>query len=84
MSVTQLNPPLWLDTPHGQGLCHFLIDYGIESDLVWVCFITDTREIWSVSNWDVRAARNITIGRGEKDAPRRLKEGRASRKRKAS
>src|SRR6185295_18969307 len=82
MSVTSIDPPIWFDTPHGQGLAHFVIDHGIETDLIWVCFITDTREVWAVSNWDVRAARNITIGRGEKDAPRRQQKGRASRQRK--
>lgn len=69
MSLTRIDPPIWFDTPHGQGLAHFVIDHGIETDLIWVCFITATREVWCVSNWDVRAAQNITIGRGELKCP---------------
>lgn len=58
----QLNPPLWLDTPKGIALAHFMIDYGVEMDLVWVCFLQNG-EIWCFDNSDVRAAKNITIGR---------------------
>lgn len=64
MTVLRIDPPLWLDTPRGGGLAHFLIDYGIEADLVWVCFQSDTGECWSYRNPDVRATRNETVGRG--------------------
>jgi len=32
--ITQLNPPLALDTVKGQGWAHFVIDYGPEHDLM--------------------------------------------------
>ena len=32
--ITQLDPPLPLETPRGAGLAHFVIDYGPEADLV--------------------------------------------------
>lgn len=61
--MLQLNPPLPLKTPKGDGVAHFLIDYGPESDLYWTVFITATGEIWTFSNRDVRADTNITLGR---------------------
>jgi len=58
--ITQL---LWLTTPKGQAIAKFLIDYGPEADLQWVCFIQETREIWTFSNFDVRVESNVTLGR---------------------
>ena len=60
--ILQLNPALPLKTPRGKALAHFVIDYGIEHDLLWVCFESDG-QIWTWSNKDVRADVNLTIGR---------------------
>lgn len=65
--IIQLNPPFELDTPKGLGLCHFLIDYGIEANLNWVVFIHDTGECWTFQNPEIRACKNITLGRLVKD-----------------
>jgi hypothetical protein len=61
--ILQLNPPLPIETPKGPGLAHFLIDYSIEDNLYWVCFITSTGECWTFGNPDIRACKNITFGR---------------------
>lgn len=61
--LLQLNPVIPLTTPKGYALAHFLIDYGIESDLYWVCVQQDTGECWTWSNRDIRFTKNITIGR---------------------
>ena len=61
--IIQLNPPLPIVTPLGKGLAHVLIDYGIEHDLMWVCFQNETGECWTWSNKDIKADKNITIGR---------------------
>jgi hypothetical protein len=63
MSVTQLNPPIPLDTPKGPALAHFLIDYGPESNLEWVCAQEATGECWTWQNPDIRFQKNITQGR---------------------
>lgn len=60
LEITQL---IWLQTPKGQGIAKFLIENGPESDLMWVCFIQETKEIWTFSNWDVRVSDNVTLGR---------------------
>lgn len=61
--ILQLNPPLWLDTPKGQALAHFMIDRGIDCDIEWVCFQQETGECWTWLNPDVKILGNTTIGR---------------------
>ena len=63
MTVTQLNPPLPLNTPKGPALAHMVVDYGPEHSLIWVCFQDDTGECWSWANPEIRAQKNITMGR---------------------
>lgn len=58
----QLSPPLWLRTPKGVGLAHFLIDYGPEHDLLWVVADDATGEVWTVPNPDVRFIPNYSLG----------------------
>jgi len=61
--ILQLNPPLPLITPKGKALAHIMIDYGIEHDLLWVCFQEDSSECWTWPNKDIKIQKNITIGR---------------------
>lgn len=61
--MIQLNPPLFLCTPKGKAICHFVIDYGIEHDFYWVVFNQLDGECWTWSNRDIRIDRNVTIGR---------------------
>lgn len=67
--ILQLNPPISVETPKGPGIAHALIDYGPEADLVWVVFLTDSGQCWSYRNQDIRASRNITIGRFSPEKP---------------
>jgi hypothetical protein len=68
--ITQLNPPIPVDTPYGHAIAHMVIDYGIEHDLYWVCFQNETGECWTWSNRDIRAQKNTTIGRKDNDLQR--------------
>ncbi len=61
--VTQLNPPLPLDTSRGPGLAHFLIDYGPESHLMWVVFMDKDGACWTVPNPEVRMQPNWSLQR---------------------
>jgi len=67
--MLQLNPPLPMLTPKGEGFAHVLIDYGPESDLYWTVFITATCEVWTFANREVRASKNITLGRTHVEQP---------------
>lgn len=59
--ILQLNPTIWLDTPKGRGLCHFLIDYGEEHDLLWVVADDQTGEIWAWPNPQVKMIPNTSM-----------------------
>jgi hypothetical protein len=63
MSVTQLNPPLPMETSKGGGWAHFLIDYGPEGALLWVVFMDADGACWTVPNAEVRMSFNWTMGR---------------------
>ena len=59
----QLNSPLPLNTPKGKAWAHFVIDYGMEHDLIWVCFQDETGECWTWNNKDITIQKNITFNR---------------------
>jgi hypothetical protein len=62
MMMLQLNPPIPVNTPKGPAMAQVMIDYGPDYDLIWVCF-QDTGECWSWRNQEIRAEKNITLGR---------------------
>jgi hypothetical protein len=64
--ILRLDPPIPITTPKGEGLAHFLIDYGVAHNLIWTVFITETGECWSFQNTEIRAIKNITMGRSLK------------------
>jgi hypothetical protein len=61
--LTQLNPPLPLETTKGAGWAHFVIDYGPECALLWVVFMDAGGACWTVPNPEVRMSLNWTMGR---------------------
>lgn len=61
--ILQLNPPLHMHTPKGPGIAQFLIDYGMENDLLWVIALDDGGQIWCFPNWEVRLYQNESVGR---------------------
>jgi hypothetical protein len=65
--MLQLNPAIPIMVRKGdvwsKALAHIMIDPGIESDILWVCFLDTTGECWTLRNQDVRAQKNVTIGR---------------------
>ena len=67
--ILQLRPTLPMLTPRGPALAHFVIDYGEEHHLLWVCVQDNTGEIWTYANPDVRAQTNLTFKRREINMP---------------
>jgi len=61
--TTRIDPPLPLDTPKGKAMAHFLIDYGFEHHLMWVCFQDETGECWTWNNTQICLQTNISAGR---------------------
>lgn len=64
--IIQLDPILPFYTPKGKAMAHFLIDYGPENDILWVCFQDETGECWTWSNRDVRLQENVSLNRPKK------------------
>ncbi len=61
---TELKQPLPVSVREkGNGLAFAVIDYGIESDLLWVVILDDSGEIWCVPNPKVRVRPNWSVGR---------------------
>ena len=63
--ILQLDPPIPLETPKGAGFAHLIVDYGMDFDLCWTVFITESRECWTFQNREVRAVSNVTFKRSE-------------------
>lgn len=61
--LLQLNPPIPVTTPKGTGLAHIIIDYGPEHNLMWTVFLDSNGECWTFDNKQIRAQKNITMGR---------------------
>jgi hypothetical protein len=61
--ITQLNNPIPLITPKGDAYAYFVIDYGMEHDLLWVCFINKTGECWTFKNGNIKLGPNYTFDR---------------------
>lgn len=61
--ILQLNPPMPVICPKGKAVAHFIVDHGIEHDILWVCFLDDSGECWTYNNKMIRAQKNETMGR---------------------
>ncbi len=62
MSITQLDPPIYLLTPLGSAVCHFVWSNGPDS-FMFGCFQDETGESWWWPNHQVRLQTNISDGR---------------------
>jgi hypothetical protein len=76
--ITQLNPPLHMETPKGGGWAHFIIDYGPEAALLWVVFMDADGACWTGPNPEVRLTVNWTRGRRKPDEAAAAEPGRGS------
>src|SRR5262245_43262143 len=61
LMISQIEPPLPLRTTRGGGLALFLIDYGLEHNLVWVVMLDESGELWCLDNTEVRGYANATF-----------------------
>ena len=65
-TLLQLNPPIPLQTPRGEGSAVLVIDYGPDHDLWWTVILSKGEhagEVWTYPNPQVRGVENITLGR---------------------
>jgi len=60
MYIKQLDPPLSFSTTKGDAYAHFVIDYGMEEHLHWVCFLDASGECWTFKNPHIKLKHNFT------------------------
>lgn len=60
--ILQLSPLIPLDTPKGPADAFFVIDYGRDAPLIFVCFVRETGESWAFEQREVKLEKNITSG----------------------
>lgn len=63
--ILQLNPPMPVETPHGEGMALFLIDYGMQWNTCYVVAIKSTRQLKHYESEQVRMGANFTFDYGE-------------------
>ncbi|HMG14721.1 MAG TPA: hypothetical protein VK590_04700 [Saprospiraceae bacterium] len=63
MSILQLDPQIPMTTPKGEGYAIAMLDYSQDHDILFVIVINETGEIWTLPNSQVRAVKNISMGR---------------------
>jgi len=56
--MLQLNPPIWVLTPKGEGFAVVLIDYGPHLNSVWVVHLFETGDVIHVDASEVRVGGN--------------------------
>ena len=69
MNLLQLNHPIPVETPMGEGLAQIIIDYSPEYSFHWVVFLQSNGQCWTFPNEKIRAQRNITAGRDRPEKP---------------
>jgi len=61
--ILQLNPQIPLITEKGPAQAIMVLDYSEEHDLMWICILDESGEIWTFPNSKIRGFANYTIGR---------------------
>lgn len=60
--ILQLNPPIWVQTPLGEGDCLFLLDYGPNLNSVWLVHLHEDGRALHFDSSDIRVMGNLMYG----------------------
>lgn len=60
--ILQLNPPIWVTTPLGEGDTLLIIDYGVNVNSVWVVHLFDDGRVLHFDSSDIRVMGNLMYG----------------------
>ncbi len=60
--IIQLNPPIWVQTPKGEGDALLIIDYGVHYNTVWVVHLFEDGQVLHFDSSDIRAMGNAMYG----------------------
>lgn len=56
--MLQLNPPIWVLTPRGEGFALLVLDYGPHLNSVWVVHLFESGEVFHVDSAEVKVCGN--------------------------
>jgi hypothetical protein len=59
--IHELQQVLWVETPHGDGVVLFLMDYGPHENTIWVVCNEKTREVKHYNSSQVKLCWNHTM-----------------------
>lgn len=65
--MLQLNPPIPMVTPKGNGWAFMMIERSQEHHIEWVVFLDDNGQCWTFQNPEIRLQTNYTMNRRNKD-----------------
>jgi hypothetical protein len=60
--MLQLNPPIWVQTPLGEGDALVLIDYGPNVNTVWLVHLHEDGRAVHFDSSDIRVMGNLMYG----------------------
>lgn len=58
MYILQLNPPISVFTPKGEGFARLIIDYGPDINTIWIVDLFSTRECLHVDSHEIYFGEN--------------------------
>lgn len=67
----QLNPPLWVNTPLGEGHALLVIDYGPSLNTVWAVHIFEDGRLVHIDSSEIRCMGNEMYGISHPGIPKR-------------
>jgi len=62
--VLELQQPVYVITPRGEGYIWLVTEYGVEMEKIFT-IILNSGEIWEYRNNQIRVSNNVTMGRDE-------------------
>lgn len=61
-AILQLNPPIWVNTPLGEGHSLLIIDYGPSINTLWVVHLFEDGRVVHIDSSEVRVMGNEMWG----------------------
>lgn len=66
-AIHEIQQILWVNTPHGDGIALFIIDYGMQENTIWVVALEDDGRVLHYNSNQIRLTKNNTIDFNKKD-----------------
>lgn len=70
--IHQCQPPIWVQTPLGEGHCLFLFDYGNSINSIWLVHLFETGKVVHIDSSEIRVFGNEMWGIPHPEKPKRV------------